>query len=225
MHIGHVQVLDEIFIPCSAALHAYASTVLGLVLCKRSPLYISEVGNRNHLIIIGIEVLRIELFRVRYDFRPSLVAVFGFEFLGFALDDVHLHCRICKYVIAPRNEFLQFIVLCLEFLSFESGELTELHLHDGCRLCVGECKCTDQCRFGLFYSLGSPDDSDDLVDNVDGLDETFEDMGSLLGFFQVELGPSDYNFVPEVHEHLYYILEAQCPWTALDECHIVYGET
>ena len=50
-------------------------------------------------------------------------------------------------------------------------------------------------------------------------------MGSLLGFFQVELGPSDYDFVPEVHEHLYYALEAQCPWTALDECHIVYGET
>ena len=214
----------EVFIPRSGSLHAYAASVLGLVFCKRSPLDISEMRNRDDLVIIGIEVLRIELFCVRYDFRPSFIAIFGLELHGFVLDDFHLHCRICKNIVAPCDEFLQLVVLCLELFPFESGELTESHFHDGRSLCLRESECGHESISGLVHSLGSTDDPDDFVDDIDRLDEAFEDMCSLLRLVQVELGPADNDFVPEIHEHFQDVLERQCPRTTLDKCDIVDGE-
>ena len=43
VHVGNIEMLDEVVISGSAALHAYAAPVLCLVFRERGPLYISEV--------------------------------------------------------------------------------------------------------------------------------------------------------------------------------------
>ena len=43
MHVGNINVFDEVRIPLGRALHSDAATSLGAVLGERSPLYVSEV--------------------------------------------------------------------------------------------------------------------------------------------------------------------------------------
>ena len=66
-----------------------------------------------------------------------------------------------------------------------------------------------------------PDDVDDFIDHIDGLQETFEDMGSLLRLLKVEPGSSDDDLVAEVHEIGNQILEGQSARTASDQGHVV----
>ncbi len=69
-----------------------------------------------------------------------------------------------------------------------------------------------------------PDDVDDLIDDIDGLQQTFQNVRPLLSLLQLEPGPSDDDIVAEFHEIGDHILEGQRSWTTLDQGDIVERE-
>ena len=69
-----------------------------------------------------------------------------------------------------------------------------------------------------------PDDVDDLVDDIDGLQQTFQNVRPLLSLLQLEPGPSDDDIVAEFHEIGDHVLEGQRSRAALDKGDIVERE-
>ena len=140
MHVGDVDVVDEVLVPCRASLHTDAAARLGTVFGQRSPLDVAQMRDRDDHILVGIEILRIELLGGRTDLRPSRVGVLVLELDRLGLDDLHLLLDAAENLVAAGDEPLQLIVFSLKLLPFESGQLTEPHLHNGGRLGLGELK-------------------------------------------------------------------------------------
>lgn len=66
---------------------------------------------------------------------------------------------------------------------------------------------------------------DYLVDDIDGLEQTFQDVGTLLGLVEIELRAAHHYLVTEIHEVCEYLLEGESAGTPLHESHVVDGET
>ena len=73
-------------------------------------------------------------------------------------------------------------------------------------------------------ALTSADGSDDLVNNVDGACQAFEDVGAFLSLLQVELGAADHHVVAMVDEVLDQVFQVQGIRTAVDQGHVVHVE-
>ena len=126
---------------------------------------------------------------------------------------------------AALDELHEFVVLVLELLALQAGQLAQAHFHDGGGLGVRELVAFHQHLAGFVDALGLiADNVDNLVDEVHGLEEAFQDMGALLGFVQLELGAAHHNLVAEVHELLDDFLEAEGAGTAFHQRHVVEGE-
>ena len=66
-------------------------------------------------------------------------------------------------------------------LPFQTGERSQTHIHDRLGLGVRKSKPLHQLRLGSRYIGGSADNTDHLVDVIQGLQESLQDMGAFLG--------------------------------------------
>ena len=151
MHVGDIDVLDEVLVPRRAALHAHAAAGLGAVLGEGCPLDVAEMRNRDHDVFVGIEVFRVELFFRRTDFGPSGITVLVLELQSLSLDDLQLLDLAAENLVAAGDELLKVFLFSLKFLPFESGELAQTHLDDcGC-LHFRESETGDEFGLGLIH--------------------------------------------------------------------------
>ncbi len=149
MHVRDVDVVDEVLIPRRASLHSNSAARLGAVLCQRSSLDVAQMRNRDDHVLIGVEVLRVELTCGRTDFCPSRISILVLEFDSLCLDDLHLLLDAAENLVAAGNELLKLIIFSLKFLPLQSGQLTEPHLDNCRRLGIGKFKAGDQLGLGL----------------------------------------------------------------------------
>ena len=91
------------------------------------------------------------------------------------------------------NLLHQLIILILEFVAFQTGQLTETHFHDSGGLDFGEAELVHQAAAGLIHGFGGTNQRDNLIDDVESFQQAFEDMGTGLGFFQIELGAAQHH--------------------------------
>ena len=89
-------------------------------------------------ILVCIEILRIEFISGHCYLGPSCISIFFLHLHGLILDDAHLHFLACKDVLTIFDEFHLLIILALNLLPFESGELAQPHLHDCSCLSIRE---------------------------------------------------------------------------------------
>ena len=94
MVVGHVNVLNEIFFAGGAALAAHAAAGLGAVFGKRGTLDITQMGNGDDHVLIGVEVLGVDVVGGRSNLSATGVAVLGYQFLHLLLDDAHLQALV-----------------------------------------------------------------------------------------------------------------------------------
>ena len=224
MHVGNIDMLDEVLVTCRTALHSDSASVLKTVFGERCPLDISEMRDSDHHILVSIEVLRIELLCRKSDFRPAGIAVFLLHLESLVLDDLHLHALVRKHILAVADELHELVILVLELLPLESCELAETHLDDCSSLHIGEAECSHELVLRLFHALRRTDDIDDLVDHIKSLEETFEDMGSLARLLEVELCPSHDNLMTMSDEVLDQLLKVEGTRSAVHEGDIVHRE-
>ena len=81
------------------------------------------------------------------------------------------------------------VELRLEIDPGEAGQLAELHVEDVDGLHLGELERLRHQRvpWRVGHVVAGPDQGDDLVDDVEGLDTAFEDVRAALGLGEAEL--------------------------------------
>ena len=179
------------------------------------------MGYRDHHVLVGIEVLGVELLLGEGDLSAAGVAEPGLELHALLLDDGELLGVAREYLLAAGDELLELVVFVLQFLLLESGELAEAHGHDGGRLLGVEAVFLDECGLGSVGSARRAYRRYDLVDYVDGLEQSFEDVGPGLGLLEFEPGAADDDLVAEIHEDGYHLLEGQRPGPPVHERHVI----
>ncbi len=224
VHVGDVDVLDEIFVAGGAALGADAAAALRAVFGQRGTLDVAEVRDRDDNVLIRVEVFRVEIFRGGSDLGAARVAVFFLEVAELVLDDAQLHLFAAEHLLVVGDQFLKLVVFGLELVAFQSGELAETHLYDGVGLLHGEAELGHQPVPGIRYAAGGTDQGDDLVDDVEGFQEAFEDMGTLEGFVEFEPGAAHHHFVAVTHEILDQLLEVELLRPAVHQGDVVDRE-
>lgn len=81
-----VDVLDEILVAGVGTTRAYAATGLGAEFAKRCALDISEMRYGDYHIVVGIEVLGVEVAGSVVDVGLACIAIFVADFKQLALD-------------------------------------------------------------------------------------------------------------------------------------------
>ena len=124
-------------------------------------------------VVVGIEILGVELLGGIDDLRTALVAVFFLDFEQFVLDDLHLHADILQHVLQVGD---QIVALGGQFAVLQPRQGAQAHLDDGRSLDVAQLETLDHGLLGQVGGLRRTDDVHDLVDVVLCDQETQHDM-------------------------------------------------
>ena len=121
--------------------------------------------------------------------------------------------------------FLKIFQLVHDLLDLESGQLTKTIGHDGGGLRIVESEAFHDGLLGFGgAALTGTDGGDDLVDDVDGTGQSFQDMGAFLSLPQVELGTADDDLMAVINEMLDELFQVQQIRTTLDQGHVIHVE-
>lgn len=93
------------------------------------------------------------------------------------------------------NFFFNFLVFCQELVPLKTLEPLQLHIQNGLGLYFRQLEPVHQVLFGIV--IGGADDPDDLVNVLLGNEESFQEVGPLLGLLQVIPGAAQNNFFLE----------------------------
>ena len=86
---------------------------------------------------------------------------------------------------------LKLVVLGGDLLPLQRGQPPQLHLQDRVGLDLVDLQQPHQALAGVLDGLAAPDQRDDLVDRVQRLEQTAQDVRPLLGLAQPELRAAD----------------------------------
>ena len=166
--------LDEVSIASTSAFAAYSTTGLRTELCERSTLDISEVRDSHNTCIVSIEVFRIEVLATTWvDHCLTFVAVFLLHFNQFVLHHLLAKFRIVENLLEVFDEFQQIVILSMQFLLLQTGQLTESHIDNILSLSLIEAEAFHQSCLSLLRSLRRLDNLYHFVDIVAGDDKRF----------------------------------------------------
>ena len=83
---------------------------------------------------------------------------------------------------------IHFLVFGLDLLAFEGGQTPQLQIEDGSGLKLTQLVALHQFGARRIHIGGRANDVDDLIQVLQRHQIAFEDMGTLSGFLQIELG-------------------------------------
>ena len=159
---------DIVLFMCGKAGDSAAATVLVLIGIDRAALHVAEVGQRDHDLLFLDQGLIIDLILIRRsDLCSSVFVVLLLDLEDLILNDLSKESLVVDNVSEVRDPLIKFSCLCLEFLSFETGQTAETHIDDVLSLFVGETESLAQSLFCLVLGTAGTDDLDDLVDIID----------------------------------------------------------
>lgn len=83
---------------------------------------IAQVRNGDDHLVVGVEILRVELFGSVNDLRAPFVAVFGLHLQQFVLNDLHLQFAAAQHIVEISDLRLQLVALGNQLVVFESRQ-------------------------------------------------------------------------------------------------------
>ena len=117
---------------CRFGANAAASLLVELV--ELGSLDVAHVGDGDHYGVVGIEVLGIELVVEGDDFRSALVAVLLLHFLQLVFHHLLAALGVVEDFLQVGNELHQVVVLLVQLVYAQAGELCQSHVDNGLRL-------------------------------------------------------------------------------------------
>ena len=189
---GDKEFRGHILIPAGHAGDAPSAPSLQPVGVRFLAFHITEIRQREHAFLYGNQVLDIHFTADGRDLCAAFVAELLLHGLGFVLHNGKASALACKNIQEIGNFLFQACQLFLDFFALQAGELPQAHLYNGLGLHVVQAETFHQRCFAFRYGFGGPQNGDHLVDEVQGNHQAFQNMGPLLGLFQVEPGaPGD----------------------------------
>ncbi len=132
---------------------------------------------------------------------------------------------VAEDFLATLDEAHLLVVLVLEFLVLQTCELGQAHVDDGAGLQIAELVLVHESLTGLVGSLAGSDKGHNLIDDVDGAQQTFQDVGAAHGLVHLELRAARHHLFAVLHEVLDELLEVQQLRTSMHQGDVVHRET
>ncbi len=214
------QVLDEIALLQAHARDALAATLLLAVRGHRQPLDVSGLGDRDDHVLLGDQVLDVEVAGHTRELGAPRVRVLLPNLAHLVLDDLQHQRHVAENPLIPGDLLAQLGELLLDLGALQAGQAAQAHLEDRVRLCFRQAEALNKAGFRLHVVGARLDDGDDLVDVVERDDVALEDVGALLGLAQVVPGAAEDDFLLVLHVVEEHVLQRQLPRHAVDECEL-----
>ena len=184
--------LHEVFGLEVHAADALAAAMLLAVGTGRQSLNVARLRDGDDHVLLGDEVLDVDILGCIRDVGPPLVGVLRPDLCHFIFDDAQNQGDIGENLLVPRDLLTQLGELIHDFPALEAGEATQSHLEDGIALRVAQTETLGQTTLCLNIVGARSDDGDNLVNVVQRDDETLEDVGALASLAELVLGaPGD----------------------------------
>ena len=213
--------VDDVVLFKVDARHALAAALLGAVGSHRDALHVAGVGDGHDHVLVGDEVLDIQVLFDMADLGAAFVAELFRNLAHLLLDDAQDLLLMRQQVLVVGDGAVQTVQLFLDLVALQASQAAQLHLEDGRGLLGRKAKALDQAAACLGVGLRGTDNADDLVDMVESHQIALEDMGARLGLLKVKAGAAgdDVNLVVDVV--LQHLAQAQAFGNAVDERQVV----
>ncbi len=183
---GDEQLLDEVVIAQARGGGALAPPALALVGGYRQTLDEALVGDQDHHIFLGDQVLDVDLLHlVVQDLGASRVPVLVGQLLGLLFHYAQDLLFAGQQRLEVLDSLLHLPQLLQDLFGLQAGELLQPHVQDGLGLDLGELEAPHQTAPGGVHVLRLLDEGDHRVDVVQGDLQAFQDVGALLGLAQL----------------------------------------
>ncbi|VWM13599.1 Uncharacterised protein [Collinsella intestinalis] len=214
---------DVVFLEVDAG-NALAAALLGAIRLDRDALDVAGVGDGDNHVLVGNEVLDVEVLLGAGDLGATLVAELAGDLAHLLLDHAEDLLLMRKQVLVVGDRATQALELLLDLVALQAGEAAELHLEDGRGLLGGKAKALDEAGAGLGVRLRGADDGDDLVDMVEGHEIALEDVRAGLGLLEVEAGAAGHHVDLVIDVVLQHLAQRQALGNAVDQREVVRAE-
>ena len=222
--IGHEQVLGEVVELGGRTARSYPTPALRPVLGQAGALDITLARDGDDHRLVGNHVDFVELATNVIDFRAPAVAVAVLDFLQLIADNLLLHLRRSQYLIEVVNLPHQLLELGHDFVALQAREALQAHIQNGAGLYLAQSVLFDELRAGGIAVAGASDKGNNLVQVVEGDEQTLQDVGSFLGLGQLVAGTTHDNVGPVLDEILNQLLEVERHRPALHQADIIDAE-
>ncbi len=191
---GTEDVLDEVIFVLACPPDADTAAFLGGKFVNGGAFDKSVVGDGDEAGLLGDEVLHAEVAGGFGKAGAAGCAVFVLDGPEFRLDDAEQLAFVLQDFAEAGDAFLEFVIFFLDLIALHAGKLVEAEVEDGVGLAVGEGVLLHEADPGFLTVLGGADDTDDVVHVVQRDEVAFEDVRTVEGFVELELGTAKDDF-------------------------------
>src|SRR5699024_7259649 len=188
---GDEEVADDVVLLELRAAHSLAAPLLGAVEVRAGALGVAGLRDGDHHVLAGDQVLVGDVAVGGDDHGAPVVAVLVDDRAELVADDRALTLGLGQDVLVVGDFLLDRGELVYDLLSLERGQAPELHVEDRLRLVVVDVQELLEALPRDVDGLGTPDERDDLIEGVERLDQSAQDVGALLGLVQQVLSTPD----------------------------------
>ncbi len=224
MGAGDEHLVDDVVFFEVDAGNALAAALLGAIRLDRDALDVAGVGDGDNHVLVGDEVLNVEVLLGAGDLGATLVAELAGDLAHLLLDHAENLLLMRKQVLVVGNRAAQALELLLDLVALQAGQTAELHLKDGRGLFGAEPKALDEAAAGLGVRLRGADDGNDLVDMVEGHEVALKNVRAGLGLLEVEAGAAGHHVDLVVDVVLQHLAQRQALGDAVDQREVVRAE-
>ena len=184
MGCGHDEVRDGILYQRLHPLNSLTASVLAAEVVRTHPLDIANVRHGNDDIFVRDQILGFHLI-VHTKAGAPVVPVFVGDHQDLFADHAQQFFLIRKDLFVVCDLLLQVRVFRFDLAAFQSCQGAETHVHDRLGLNVGQSETRHKFLLRDGNCLASADNTDHLVDIVQGDQQSLQDMSPFFRFVQV----------------------------------------
>ena len=185
--------------------HADPAAALDAVGGDRQPLDVAGARDRDDHVLLGDQLLEVDLALGRQDLGAAVVAELLAHLLELLADDGHQPGLVGQDAAQLGDALHQVGVLALDALALEAGQRAQAHVEDGLGLDLGQRELAHQLGPGRVDVVGGADEGDHGVEVVERDQVALEHVRPPLGPIELELraaGDDLLLVVEVVDEHL-----------------------
>ena len=181
------------------------------------PLHVARPCDRDDHVLVGDEIFDGELAGVGCDHRAARVGELLADGEHLLLDDRQEFGLRAEDLLEGGDRLAQLLGLRAQLVALQRGKAAQLHVEHVAGLDLREGEAAHQLDLGDVGGGGRPDQRDDLVDVVDRQQQPLDDVQTLLGLAEAELGPAPHHLALVADEDLDELLEREHPRHAVDQ--------
>src|SRR5262245_17998286 len=182
---GDEDVRDDVLRPRAHAPTPGPAAPLRFIHRQRRALDVARMCQRDHHVLVGYQVFERQLDAAVDDLRAAFVGVLLLARAQLLDDQAPQHPLVGQNLFQLGDQLDHLFVLVDDLLPFEGRQAAELHVEYCLSLNLRELELVDQPLLGVVRGLRRADQLDDLVDDVDGLLQAFQDVRAAPGLLQL----------------------------------------